>query len=90
MIGSDYMKEISCPCCGQYIDVTEVYQDGWNDCMNDDGVPAQLLDMGYAKGRADREKEICDFLKALIESDYSSKECKLLNSDLLEMLKEKK
>ena len=40
----------------------------------------------YNKGRADERKKIFDILKTFTEGDYNSKECKLLVSDLREVL----
>ena len=51
-----------------------------------EGIAKEIYNKGYKKGRADREKEILDALKVLINGDYSSKECKLLYSDLLEFI----
>lgn len=39
------MNEISCPICGQYIDVTEVYQQGRADAIDD--VERELLASGF-------------------------------------------
>lgn len=42
----------------------------------------------YEMGRADERNNVLSTLSKLIESDYNSKECKLMLADLCEMLLE--
>ena len=42
----------------------------------------------YEMGRTDERNNVLSTLSKLIESDYNSKECKLLLADLCEMLLE--
>lgn len=44
-----------------------LYEKGREDAMNDDGIPAQLVEMGYKKGR---EEAIDEFLKELYPCRY--------------------
>lgn len=57
-----------------------------NEFFNFDAVVEIEKRLSYEQGRADREKEILDTLRKLVRSDYNSKECKLLISDLLEFI----
>ncbi len=46
--------------------LSDAYDLGYHDAMQDDGVPKQLIEMGYKKGRADAIEEFRGYLKTVI------------------------
>lgn len=104
MIGSENMSELTqrekdlgyCEEAQTYCSVAEErYKQGWNDCMNDDGVPAQLLDMGYAKGKEDTiykmKSELIDIILGNEEFiDWQKEKICLCLECAIDNLKEKK
>lgn len=44
------------------------YQKGWEDCKNDDGIPKQLLEMGYKKGIEDERNRMIKIVEHMQET----------------------
>lgn len=42
-----------------------IYEQGRQDAMNDDGIPKQLLEMGYKKGKEDAIDECIEILNGI-------------------------
>ena len=56
--------------CVQYALAEKIYQLGREDAMNDDGVPKQLLEMGYAKGKEDERKHIISVIEEIRDCGF--------------------
>lgn len=57
----------------------------WDKEINEIEIKLEIAE-AYQQGREDERKKILDILKNFTEGDYNSKECKLLVSDLREVL----